>query len=116
MLYKKTFREPVYGTKVIVYIWEEKLFNEELKRLKIDDVDLEDTAWIYIPEHDILWMEKYYIHSLIHELSHFTFYAMEDRWVKISFKNQEPFCYFIDHYTDKVYKRIKTLDFTNKKD
>jgi len=41
-----------------------------------------------------IWTKKRELPVLLHEFLHVTFYVLMDKDIKVSWKNQEPFCYY----------------------
>lgn len=116
MIFRKEFQEDIYWTSIMVCVWDKEDFEKYLKEVDIEGVELfHDTAGIYLPEYNLLWVSSFNIWILVHELSHFAICSLTHRGININYKNQEPFCYFIQYYIDCIYWWINNIDLTTKK-
>jgi hypothetical protein len=76
-------------------------------------MDINDSLWkcLYTNRWALIWVKDINdIPILVHELLHFTFWAMEKRW--IVYKNDisdETFCYFQEYFLTKILEKTKKL-------
>ena len=60
----------------------------------------------------LIWLkDKNDIPCLVHELLHFTFWAMKRRWVYYDYEySEETFCYLQEYYLREFLKKIERLE------
>lgn len=122
-MFFKELKCSVYGSRVLVFAdcTQEEALNRVKKefgeRIELGDDACGISAWFSAKKrrginrqgrYYVIWIgDKKNISVLVHEILHLVMNIMRDKEVKIDVDNQEPFCYYVDHWIDRILKALK---------
>lgn len=107
-----TIREPVFKSQVRIY-WDctvnefEKMLNDKYNIIVDGDDSNLGAAFYPSKNGDFIWLSKYNIPYLSHELMHFIFNFSRNIGVTLTKDSEEFFTYMHEYYLDKAIKGFK---------
>ncbi len=55
---------------------------------------------------NIIWVKNYNVATLAHELLHFVFQNLKDRWIIYCSESEEIFCYLQEYFLRKILEEV----------
>jgi hypothetical protein len=110
----RSFTDDLYHAKYNIYIGEIDNLKNTIKRKFNIDLDDKQSSGSFFSikndngeEHLLIWLDKWNIYNLLHEIVHAVVYVLEQRGVKIDSENDEAFCYYVGWVFEKSIKLLR---------
>ena len=103
--------DPIYGASLTLCVGDLKLFEKYLKKFDFyNQIELSKTGigkHIFLEGYNIIWIKKFNLGTLFHEISHMVFSVFNSRGIPIDIQNDEVFAYYVQMTTNNILRKFK---------
>lgn len=96
------FPPDIYEIRLTLYVWDKEKFEKHAW-------EQDDSLGMFYASGKkcYLYLEEINHQTLVHELIHFVMYVFDYCGIDISYKNDEPFAYYMDYYYGMIIEKLK---------